>query len=195
MKELLMNKLKARINEHEDVFSQIYDVCGPDIQIVSRLVASCLDSGGKVILCGNGGSAADCQHIAAEFTGRFRDDRRPLPAIALTVDTSALTCIGNDYGFDFIFSRQLEALGKPEDLLFAISTSGNSPNIIEAVKSAATLDIPIIGFTGKSGGQLTTLSNINIKVPSLNTAHIQEAHIFILHFLCEIVEENLSKNG
>lgn len=143
----------------------------------------------KVFLFGNGGSAADSQHIAAELVGRFQKERRALPAIALTTDTSALTALGNDYAFEMIFSRQLEALAQQGDMAIGISTSGNSSNVIAAIKQAKKMGLTTMTLTGHRGGKLAKLSDICIIVPSTNTAHIQESHICIAHTLCALVEE------
>jgi D-sedoheptulose 7-phosphate isomerase len=143
------------------------------------------------MLCGNGGSAADSQHIAAEFTGRFIKDRRPLAAMALSTDSSALTCIGNDYSFDDVFSRQVLGLGREGDCLLGISTSGNSGNVIRAVEAAHTLGMRTIGLLGRDGGRLGSLCTLSIIVPSAVTARIQEAHILIGHTLCGLAEETL----
>jgi D-sedoheptulose 7-phosphate isomerase len=151
-----------------------------------------LRGGHKLLLFGNGGSAADAQHIAAEFVGRFEQERRPWPAIALTTDTSALTALGNDYGVEVIFARQVEALGQPGDLVLAFSTSGNSPNVLRAVHSARAQGLKVIGLTGETGGQLAALCDLALCVPSRRTARIQEAHIMICHALCEVVEAALS---
>jgi len=148
--------------------------------------------GHKLFFCGNGGSAADSQHIAAEFVGRFQKERKAWPAIALTTDSSALTALGNDYTFDIVFSRQLQALGQKGDVLIAISTSGNSKNILEAVKEAKALGITSIGVTGGSGGQLAALSDIAIIAASSKTARIQESHLVIFHAICELVENTLA---
>jgi D-sedoheptulose 7-phosphate isomerase len=157
---------------------------------VSEMTNS-LNAGQKLIFCGNGGSAADSQHLAAEFTGRFTAERKPLAALALTTDSSALTCIGNDYSFDDVFSRQLAALGKSGDTLVAISTSGNSANVVKAVQVAKEMGIYTIGMLGKDGGKLSAMCNLNLLVPSTNTARIQEAHILIGHILCGAVERRL----
>ena len=146
--------------------------------------------GKRIYFCGNGGSAADAQHIAAEFTGRFVKERKGLPAIALTTDTSALTAIGNDYGFDKVFSRQVEALAQQGDLLIGISTSGNSANVLEAYKSGKELGCKILSLTGRDGGSMKGLSDLNIIVPSNNTARIQEMHILIGHILCTALDNN-----
>ena len=161
---------------------------------VSQAIQACVQSlqkGGKLMLCGNGGSAADSQHLAAEFTGRFSKDRPPIAAVALSTDTSALTCIGNDYSFNDIFARQVQALGKAGDCLIAISTSGNSANVLAAVAAAKSLGISTIGLLGRDGGKLKAQCDISIVVPSQVTARIQEAHILIGHSLCGAVELKL----
>lgn len=152
-----------------------------------------LKQDGKIILFGNGGSAADSQHIAAEFIGRFQKERRALPAIALTTDTSALTALGNDYTFDIVFSRQLEALGRKGDVAIGFSTSGNSKNVVQAIKTAKSMGIFTITLTGNDGGALAPLSDIAIIVPSKVTARIQESHITISHTICELVENQFSQ--
>jgi len=157
-----------------------------------EVITASLSKGNKVFLFGNGGSAADSQHIAAEFVGRFKKERASWPAIALTTDSSALTAIGNDYGFENIFSRQLEGLGKEGDVAIGISTSGNSTNVIKAIELAKTKKIRTIALTGEGGGKLGPLADIKIIVPSKDTARIQEAHICVSHCLCELVEENLT---
>jgi D-sedoheptulose 7-phosphate isomerase len=161
---------------------------------VDQAINACVNSlrdGGKLMLCGNGGSAADSQHLAAEFTGRFIKDRPPIAAIALSTDTSALTCIANDYSFEAIFARQVQAIGKPGDCLIAISTSGNSGNVLAAVAAAKALGITCIGLLGRDGGKLKAECDIAIVVPSQVTARIQEAHILIGHSLCGAVEQQL----
>lgn len=147
--------------------------------------------GNKTLLAGNGGSAADAQHIAAEFVSRFHFDRPGLPSLALTTDTSILTAVGNDYGYETIFRRQLEANGKPGDIFIAISTSGNSPNILEALRVCPALGIHRVGLTGATGGMMAALCDDCIRVPSLSTPRIQECHILIGHILCGMVEECL----
>lgn len=156
---------------------------------LARQMTEILEKGGTIFLCGNGGSAADAQHIAAEFIGRFKQERKSLPAIALTTDTSILTALANDYSYDIVFARQLEGLAKPDDLLIAISTSGNSRNIIEAVKTAQRIGMSVAGFTGQTGGKLAELADLVFKASSQNTSHIQETHITALHAISEIVEE------
>jgi len=162
------------------------------IKIVREITTS-LKKGGKVILFGNGGSAADSQHIAAEFIGRFKKERKSLSAVALTTDTSILTALSNDYGYDIIFARQIEGLGKRGDIAIGISTSGNSKNVIEGVRVAKKMGIKTVSFTGSGGGKLAQLCDYNLMVPSANTARIQEAHICFFHIICELVENNFYK--
>lgn len=157
----------------------------------AELITTCLQRGGKLMLFGNGGSAADAQHLAAEFVGRFARDRAPIPALALTTDTSALTAIANDFGFEQVFARQVIALGCPGDVVLAISTSGKSPNVLYGVQAARERGITTIGLTGGDGGQLANLADYVIVVPSRTTAHIQETHIAIGHALCEAIEQAL----
>jgi len=167
----------------------------PVILSAAETLFQSLQSGGKILLCGNGGSAADAQHLAAEFVGRFIRERRPLPAVALTTDSSILTAIGNDFGMEYVFSRQVQALARPGDVLLAISTSGKSPNVLMAVSGAKRLGLKTIGLSGKDGGDLASAVHIPIVIPSTNTARIQECHITIGHTLCELVEEALCANG
>ncbi|MCM1225259.1 MAG: D-sedoheptulose 7-phosphate isomerase [Lachnospiraceae bacterium] len=147
-----------------------------------------LKNGGKILLCGNGGSAADSQHIAAELTGRYKRERRGLCAIALTTDTSALSAIGNDYGYDFVFSRQCEALAQKGDLLWGISTSGNSQNVLNALKVAREIGCATLGFGGRDGGAMRTLCDVLLISPSEDTPRIQEMHILMGHILCDLIE-------
>lgn len=156
---------------------------------VAEQIFESFEKGGKILLFGNGGSAGDAQHIAAEFTGRFVKERRGLPAIALTTDTSALTAIGNDYGFEEIFRRQIEALAKPGDILLGISTSGNSPNVLKALEYGKTMGCKTFAMSGRNGGKMNDICDINLIVPSEITARIQEMHILIGHMICEIVDE------
>ena len=148
-----------------------------------------LKAGGKILLCGNGGSAADAQHIAAELTGRYKTERGALAGIALTTDSSALTAIGNDYGYEFVFSRQLEALGREGDLLIAISTSGNSGNVVKALELARKIGIKTIGLSGRTGGAMNELCELNLVVPSNDTPRIQEMHIMIGHIICQAIDD------
>jgi len=178
------------LNEHMALFQQLGALDASVGQAIQACVQS-LEKGGKLMLCGNGGSAADSQHLAAEFTGRFIKDRPPIAAVALSTDTSALTCIGNDYSFNDIFARQVQALGKAGDCLIAISTSGNSGNVLAAVAAAKSLGISTIGLLGRDGGKLKAQCDLAIVVPSQVTARIQEAHILIGHSLCGAVELKL----
>ena len=178
------------LQEHLALFQQLTALDPQVDQAINACVHS-LRAGGKLMFCGNGGSAADSQHLAAEFTGRFIKDRAPLAAIALSTDTSALTCIANDYSFEAIFSRQVQAIGKPGDCLIAISTSGNSGNVLAAVAAAKALGITCIGLLGRDGGKLKPQCDVSIVVPSQVTARIQEAHILIGHSLCGAVEQQL----
>jgi len=161
------------------------------IEQAAFLFIEAFREGRKVLFCGNGGSAADAQHLAAELSGRFRMERRPLHAVALSVNSSAVTAIGNDYGFDKIFARQVEAAGKEGDVLLVLSTSGNSENILRAVETALSKGMHVIALTGKSGGRLASMDLLLINVPSSDTARIQEAHITIGHIICELCETAL----
>lgn len=159
-----------------------------NIQNAAILINMAFESGNKVLLCGNGGSAADSQHIAAEFVGRFMVERQALPAIALTTDTSIITAIGNDYGFEFIFSRQIEAVGNSGDVLIAISTSGNSTNILTAIKAAYSKNMKVVGLTGNNGGRMKDMCGIHINIPSDKTYLIQETHICVGHLICSFID-------
>jgi D-sedoheptulose 7-phosphate isomerase len=161
------------------------------IATVSEVLVEALERGNKVLLFGNGGSAADAQHIAAEFVGRFAFDRPALPALALSVNTSCLTAIGNDYGFDLVFSRQLEALGRRGDVVIGISTSGNSPNVLHAMATARKMGLQTVGLAGCTGGKLKNAVDYCICVPSDQTPRIQECHILIGHIISEIVEQTI----
>ncbi len=161
------------------------------------LIVTAFSNGNKMLICGNGGSAADAQHFAAEFTGRYEMERTPLPAIALTTDTSALTAIGNDYGFDVVFSKQVEALGNPGDILYAISTSGNSGNVLKAMEVAQSKGMHIIIMVGRDGGKMAemlTERDVNLCVPVQRTARIQEVHLLTLHTICDAVDTVMFKS-
>ncbi|WPM32859.1 D-sedoheptulose 7-phosphate isomerase [Hydrogenobacter sp. T-2] len=158
---------------------------------VGQIIARALKDGNKVLLFGNGGSAADAQHIAGEIVGRFKRERRALPAIALTTDTSILTAVGNDYGFERVFERQVEALCMPGDIAVGISTSGNSPNVVRGLMKAHDLGATTIAFTGRDGGKLVDIAHYSFVVPSYDTARIQECHITLGHVLCEIIDRLL----
>ena len=162
-----------------------------EIEIVTKKVIQAFKHGNKLLLCGNGGSASDAQHIAAELSGRFNKERKPLYAEALHVNSSYMTAVSNDYGFESTYSRMLEAIGKKGDILIALSTSGNSENVVNAVKMANSLDMLSVGMSGATGGKIKELCQHNIIIPSSNTARIQEAHIIVGHIFCQIIEEKL----
>lgn len=182
-----MGTFSAALQAHIETFGRLADL-QTSLTAASLRIADSLRSGGKLLLCGNGGSAADCQHIAAELTGRLHAEREPLAAVALTTDTSALTCIGNDYGYEQVFARQVRALGRPGDCLLAISTSGNSPNMLAALRVAGEIGVTRIGLLGRDGGKMLPLCELALVVPSTDTARIQEAHIFLAHTLCADIE-------
>ena len=187
MKDIIENEF----NEHIKVANSIH--CLTDaVAISAQLCIDCLKSGGKILLFGNGGSAADAQHIAAELVGRYKVERKSLPAIALTTDTSALTAIGNDYGYIHVFDRQVEALANKGDVAIGISTSGNSINVISALKLANDLGCITIGLSGKGGGDFNSLCDVNIVVPSEDTPRIQEMHIVIGHIICHLIDQEFS---
>src|SRR5882757_6653201 len=175
--------------DHQHIIQKVIDSLTGDIETACEMMVSALKKGNKVLLAGNGGSAADAQHIAAELSGRFVKERKALPGIALTTDTSALTSIANDYGYEYAFSRQLEALAKHGDLFIGISTSGNSPGILKAFETAKKLNCKTLGFSGRDGGKMNGICDLNIIVPSDITARIQEIHILIGHILCKAVDD------
>jgi D-sedoheptulose 7-phosphate isomerase len=181
----------ASLSEHLTVFEKLGEVCSESMIRCFQIISETFSDGKKLLICGNGGSAADSQHLAAEFVGRFESERRAFPAIALTTDTSALTALANDYSFERVFSRQVEALGNAGDCLLAISTSGNSPNVIAAVMEARKRQMRVIGLTGASGKKLASLCDACVMVPSGRTARIQEAHITIAHIWCELLDSYL----
>jgi len=183
--------IRRAVAESLELKAAFFQAGEESIAAVAAVLGSALEQGNKVLLFGNGGSAADAQHIAAELVGRFQMERGPLAAIALTTDTSILTCIGNDYGFDQIFARQVRALGRRGDVALAISTSGNSPNVILAASAARDLGLVTVGLTGNGGGKLAPLVQYLLDVPHKSTARIQEVHSMIGHILCELVDENL----
>ena len=162
-----------------------------EIETITTKIIKAFKDGNKLLLCGNGGSASDAQHIAAELSGRFIKERKPLYAEALHVNSSYMTAVSNDYGFEYTYSRMLEAIGKKGDVLIALSTSGNSENVVNAVKMANSLEMVSVGMSGASGGKIKDLCQHNIIIPSSNTARIQEAHIIVGHIFCQIIEEKL----
>ena len=187
IKELIQSSIDTKMNllTNEQLLS--------DIQRVVHMITRCYQNGGKVLFCGNGGSAADAQHIAAELSGRFYFDRPPLYAEALHVNTSYVTAVANDYSYDHIYSRMTEACGKPGDILVGISTSGNSKNVVKAIEKANELGMITISMTGNSGGKLKDISQVTLNVESNDTPRIQECHILIGHIICQLVEEELFK--
>ena len=186
-----LSLVSSIIDQHYDSIRKLKNTDYNQIVKVCKLIANCLLKDGTVFWCGNGGSAADSQHLAAELVGRFKNDRKPLKSIALTSDTSVLTCISNDYNYDSIFSRQLEALASEGDILIAISTSGNSSNIVNALRAAGKLGVKTIGLFGENGGKALDFADFTILAPSTNTARIQEIHILIGHIMCEVLEKEL----
>ncbi len=183
MKNLIENHLQGHAMALKNLQNQM-----SNIESVCIKINDCLENNGKLLICGNGGSASDAQHISAEFVGRFVKERKGLPSIALNTDTSALTAIGNDYGYENIFSRQIESLANKEDILIVISTSGNSKNIISAIRAAKNLDCKVIGLLGNDGGEALKMIDYAVVVPSDITAHIQEMHILIGHIICGYVD-------
>jgi D-sedoheptulose 7-phosphate isomerase len=176
--------------DHQQLIQKVIDSLTGNIETACEMIVSTLKKGNKVLVAGNGGSAADAQHIAAELSGRFVKERKALPGIALTTDTSAITSIANDYGYEYVFSRQLEALGQTGDLFIGISTSGNSEGVLNAFKSAKKIGCKTLGLSGRNGGKMNGLCDLNIIVPSEITARIQEMHILIGHILCKAVDDS-----
>ncbi len=190
----MINEIKKQLLESAEVKKASSEILSQKIEEAVLKIHNAFLEENKVFFIGNGGSAADAQHIAAEFVGHFKKDRKPLPALALTTNTSNITAIGNDYDFDLIFARQLEGLSKMGDILVAISTSGKSSNIIRAVETAKNFGVITIGLLGKNGGLLKDMVDIAIVVPSDDTQRIQETHITIGHIICDLVEQKLFPN-
>lgn len=192
MKEIIQKTL----DDHALVLRAVQSGLVNQIAQAGEMLIVALERSNKILLCGNGGSAADAQHIAAELTGRYlKKDRRALPAIALTTDTSALTALGNDFGFAQIFARQVTALGVRGDILVAISTSGNSPNILEAVQAARNYGMQILAMSGGTGGKLKDKADLSLIIPSDHTPHIQEMHILIAHILCDLIDRHFAPSS
>jgi D-sedoheptulose 7-phosphate isomerase len=184
--------LATDLKAHQAILEQTVEQTADLIEQITAAIVRCFRQGNKLLICGNGGSAADAQHVAGEFVNRFRFDHAALPAIALTTDTSILTCIANDSAFENIFSRQVEALGKPGDILAGISTSGSSPNILKALEAARAQGLITIAFTGEMGrDKMGPKCDLCLVVPSADTPRIQESHIFVWHVICGVVEQNL----
>jgi D-sedoheptulose 7-phosphate isomerase len=186
----MKNAYLKYLDENRALFSKLHEI-EPGVSNAGVLLYNTLKSGNKILICGNGGSAADAQHFAAELIGRFEKERKGLPAIAFTTDTSILTALGNDYGYDAVFSRQVEALSVPGDTLIGISTSGNSKNVILAIESAKNIGVQTIGLLGRDGGKMAALVDMAVIVPHSVTARIQEGHIFILHYWAALIEKEL----
>lgn len=191
MEDLVRRELQESARIKEEVAAKL----APRVAEVARLIIESLKSGGKIILFGNGGSAADAQHFACEMVGRYLKERSAIPAIALTTDSSVITALSNDYGYEKSFSRQIEALASPGDIVVAISTSGKSPNVLAAVETARDKGCRVAGLTGEEGGELAQAVDVSIQVPSRETPRIQEAHVTIIHIICRLVEENLFGEG
>ena len=183
--------INNEVLQHIETVNKLREELTPLIKNVAEILVTTIKNKNKIILFGNGGSAADAQHIAAELSGRYKKERRGLPALALTTDTSALTAIANDYGFNYMFSRQVEALASEGDTIIGISTSGNSENVLQGIKEGKKMNCKTIGLSGKDGGKLKDICDLNIIIPSDNTARIQEMHILIGHILCQIIEDNI----
>ena len=182
--------IKFEFEEHLKISQATFESIGDSLELAAKLCIECLKNGNKILLFGNGGSAADAQHIAAEMVCRYKTERKGLAAIALTTDTSALTAIGNDYGYDRVFDRQVEALVNKGDVAIGISTGGRSANVVSALKLANDLNCKTIGFSGRGGGEMNELCDINIVVPAEDTARIQEMHIVIGHTICQLIDHS-----
>ncbi|MBN1783312.1 D-sedoheptulose 7-phosphate isomerase [bacterium] len=191
--------MKAIISKYLEeslrVIQSVDQHCGESIARAADHICHAMQAGNKLLICGNGGSAADCQHVATEFVVRFQKDRTGLPAIALTTDTSILTACSNDFGFQSVFSRQIEALGRPGDVLLALSTSGTSENVVGAMETAKSLGLVGIAMTGMKSGPLTALADVSVQIQSDITARVQESHIIVAHIFCEIVEQRLFQDS
>jgi D-sedoheptulose 7-phosphate isomerase len=185
--------IEFEFNEHLKTSKATMESIGDSLEIAAKLCIESLQSGGKILIFGNGGSAADAQHIAAELVGRYKAERKGLAAIALTTDTSVITSIGNDYGYERVFDRQVEALANKGDAVIGISTGGNSANVISALKLANDLGCKTIGFSGRDGGEMNKICNINLVVPAEDTPRIQEMHIVIGHTICHLIDQEFSK--
>ncbi len=184
--------IEFEFNEHLKVSKATMDSIGNSLEIAAKLCIDSLKKGGKILIFGNGGSAADAQHIAAELVGRYKVERKGLAAVALTTDTSALTSIGNDYGYDQVFVRQVEALANEGDVALGISTGGSSANVINALKLAKKMGCKTIGLSGRDGGEMNILCDVNLVVPAEDTPRIQEMHIVIGHTICHLIDQAFS---
>lgn len=183
--------IERHIRRHIEVFENVFLPMAAQVEECAALLCDCFRNGGKVLVMGNGGSAADAQHLAAELVGRFMLNRAALPAIALTTDTSILTAVANDFGYDEVFKRQVEALARPGDVVIGISTSGNSPNVVAALEYANESECRVVTLSGRDGGRMAAYADLNLNVAVDETPHIQEVHLSIIHILCDLVEQQL----
>ena len=187
----MINEISKQLQEHRALFELLERDMAPAIAELATMIADALGGGSKLLVMGNGGSAADSQHFVAEIVGRFKMERRALPAVALSTDTSILTAIGNDYGFESVFSRQVEALAAPGDVVVGLSTSGNSPNVLKALTAARERGCRTVGLLGRDGGSIKEVCDLALVVPTMDTPRIQEGHITIIHIVCDLVEKKL----
>ena len=188
MKNIVLSELQA----HKETLARVVDTLQSDIEQACKMAVQALKNGKKIILFGNGGSASDAQHIAGELTGRYKKERRGLPAISINTDTSAITAIGNDYAYDRIFERQIEALAQPGDLLIGISTTGNSENVVKGLDRGRQLGCATLGLSGKGGGKMNGRCDLNVVVPSDDTPRVQEMHILIGHTICQAIDNTFA---
>ncbi|UAW98990.1 phosphoheptose isomerase [Halopseudomonas nanhaiensis] len=190
----MQHRIKQLFTDSIETKTRSMDVLGPSIEQASQVMVNSLLSEGKILCCGNGGSAGDSQHFSSELLNRFERERPSLPAIALTTDTSTLTSIANDYSFEQVFSKQIRALGQPGDVLLAVSTSGNSANVLQAIQAAHDRDMAVVALTGRDGGAMASLllpEDVEIRVPARSTARIQEVHLLAIHCLCDLIDRQL----
>jgi len=183
--------IAAELNAHKETINKVIEILIPDIEKAADICVETIKAGSKILFFGNGGSAADAQHLAAELSGRYKKERKGLPGIALTTDTSVITAIGNDYEYGYVFERQIEALARPGDLLIGISSTGNSENVLRAFKAGSETGCKTIGFSGKGGGKMNGRCDLNIVVPADTTARVQEMHILIGHILCQAIDNSM----
>ncbi|KAA0694985.1 phosphoheptose isomerase [Halopseudomonas laoshanensis] len=190
----MQHRIRQLFTDSIETKTRAMDVLGPSIEQASQLMVNCLLNEGKILTCGNGGSAGDAQHFSSELLNRFERERPSLPALALTTDSSTITSIANDYSYDEIFSKQIRALGQPGDVLLAISTSGNSGNVLQAIQAAHDRDMLVVALNGRDGGAMTSLllpEDAEIRVPARSTARIQEVHLLAIHCLCDLIDRQL----
>jgi D-sedoheptulose 7-phosphate isomerase len=188
---MMVDEIGSQMKTHIDVVRRVEEQLADSIAAAVKMLLDALRNGKKILLMGNGGSAADAQHFAAEMVGRFLLERKALPAIALTTDTSILTALGNDYGFDDVFKRQVEALAKPGDVLIGISTSGNSVNVKRAIETGKNMGAKTLGLLGCGGGDIASMVDLQLTIPSSETPRIQETHLLIIHIICDLIEKGL----